>query len=88
MTNVSTGHVIPDGLWYCDLSHGAVRVLGWLHVQDSTDSIRAEDVRAVFGPSANSWLAELVMAGFLDPNRTSGKRLRYTFVESAWQALG
>lgn len=87
MTNVSTGHVIPDGLWYCDLSHGAVRLLGWLRVQDS-EVVDTANARAVFGPSATAWISELVLAGFLDPQGTSGKRLRYVLVEEAWAALG
>ena len=79
---------IPDGLWYCDLSHGAARVLGWLWVDPNRgDEIDLEGVYKTFGPGAQTWIAELAMAGFLDPHDTSGDRLRYELVESAWREL-
>jgi hypothetical protein len=87
VTNLSTGYTpIPDGLWYCDLSHGAVRILGWLHVQQAID-IHPTDIQAAFGPESGKYIVELVMAGFLTSNRTSGERLAYQLVPGAWEKL-
>lgn len=86
MTNPTDGYsLIPDGIWTCNLSPGAIRLLGWIWTGPD-DTVSGTEIREQFGNGVLPFVHELTMSDYIEAH-DSGDRLIYERIRETWEGL-